>query len=292
LKVFGSVGGDAPKNILLAPSRTISVVEYSHGNDAKRAFRRLAYKRFKAVPLYLEWAPLASIQQAPTQQQEAAETATKDSNVAEEPMEEDSVPAGPTPTIFVKNLNFETTNERLLEFFQKRVKNVRAVRIPQKVAPVQRGNSDNPHMFSMGYGFVEFGAQDAAQKALETLQGAVLDGHKLELKPSSSKKESTNIPAVAGDEKSTTKLMVRNVPFQATRKEILQLFGSFGPLKKVRCPKKFDGNHRGFAFVEYRTAKEAAAAMKSLSRTHLYGRHLVLEWADKRKRCNEFATVT
>jgi multiple RNA-binding domain-containing protein 1 len=46
----------------------------------------------------------------------------------------------------------------------------------------------------------------------------------------------------------------------------------------VRLPKKFDGSHRGFAFVEFLTSKEAVAAMNALSRTHLYGRHLVLEW--------------
>ena len=77
--------------------------------------------------------------------------------------------------------------------------------------------------------------------------------------------------------------MVRNVPFQATRKEILQLFGSYGHLKKVRLPKKFDGSHRGFAFVEFLTAQEAQNAMKALSSTHLYGRHLVLEWADDKE---------
>ena len=73
--------------------------------------------------------------------------------------------------------------------------------------------------------------------------------------------------------------MVRNVPFQASRSEILKLFGSFGQLRRVRLPKKFDGSHRGFAFVEFLTSKEAVAAMNALSRTHLYGRHLVLEWA-------------
>jgi len=108
----------------------------------------------------------------------------------------------------------------------------------------------------------------------------LLDGHALELKPSNAQASTSKLPAKQ-PEKAPTKLMVRNVPFQATRKELLQLFGSFGQLKKVRLPKKFDGSHRGFAFIEYLTAKEAAAAMKALSRTHLYGRHLVMEWAAK-----------
>lgn len=35
------------------------------------------------------------------------------------------------------------------------------------------------------------------------------------------------------------------------------------------------GSHRGFAFVEYVTKQEAQNALKALSSTHLYGRHLV-----------------
>lgn len=37
--------------------------------------------------------------------------------------------------------------------------------------------------------------------------------------------------------------------------------------------------HRGFAFVDFVTPQEARAAFKALQATHLYGRHLVLEWA-------------
>ena len=45
-------------------------------------------------------------------------------------------------------------------------------------------------------------------------------------------------------------------------------------------PKKFDGNHRGFAFVEFLTKKEARNAFEALAAsTHLYGRRLVIEWA-------------
>ena len=46
-------------------------------------------------------------------------------------------------------------------------------------------------------------------------------------------------------------------------------------LKSLRLPKKFDGSHRGFAFVEFTTKQEAQAAVDALASTHLYGRHLV-----------------
>merc|ERR1712150_377175 len=106
------------------------------------------------------------------------------------------------------------------------------------------------------------------------------DGHSLELKRSTKNVAGNDGGAILPNmNKRATKIMCRNVPFQATRKELLQLFGAYGQLKKVRLPKKFDGGHRGFAFVEYLTFQEAQSAMKALSRTHLYGRHLVLEWA-------------
>lgn len=44
-------------------------------------------------------------------------------------------------------------------------------------------------------------------------------------------------------------------------------------------PKKMDGQHRGFAFIDFLTKQEAKTAFESLGATHLYGRHLVLEWA-------------
>jgi hypothetical protein len=52
-------------------------------------------------------------------------------------------------------------------------------------------------------------------------------------------------------------LLVNNVPFQATQKELVKLFGSFGQLRTVWLPKKFDGTHQGFAFVEYLASKDA-----------------------------------
>lgn len=48
-----------------------------------------------------------------------------------------------------------------------------------------------------------------------------------------------------------TILLFFSLLFQATSKELRELFSSFGQLKRVRLPKKFDGGHRGFAFVDF-----------------------------------------
>lgn len=284
-KVF-SIKGDEPASILLPPSRTLAVIEYNHGNDAKSAFRRLAFRRFKNVPLYLEWAPLAAITKD-AEGTSSSEEKIIDSKpvLADEVVEnEEDIQVAITPTLYVKNLNFKTTEERLHELVSQYVKDVRSIRIPQKRGPVKQGTSSSESQ-SMGYCFIEFGSSASASRALKFLNGKVVDGHALDVKPSAADKQN-QLPLVILP-KDNTKLVVRNVPFQANRKELMQLFGSLGHLKKVRMPRKFDGTSRGYAFVEYLTNKEAVAAMKALSRTHLYGRHLVIEWAATDEEVNQ-----
>ena len=77
----------------------------------------------------------------------------------------------------------------------------------------------------------------------------------------------------------SSKIIIKNLPFEATRKDLLELFGAFGQLKSVRVPKKFDQSARGFAFVEFNLMKEAETAMSQL-RGHLLGR-LVMQYAEQ-----------
>ena len=281
-KTFGSQGSN-PSRILLPPSRTVAVVEFIHAHDAKKAFKGLAYRRFKTVPLYLEWAPVASIVKKAAETDEDNGKSLRSVVTADDGGDAMDDSPVQTTAIYVKNLNFSTTEDDLRSVFERSVGGVRTVRIPRKVAPKKRNAvemdtsaSDQPNM-SMGYGFVEFQSQEKANIAVKALQGKLVAGHALELQISkgSALHTQAQIPF-----RPPSKIMARNVPFQASRKDLLQLFGTFGQLKKVRLPKKFDGNHRGFAFIEFVSGKEAAAAMNALSRTHLYGRHLVLEWAE------------
>ena len=79
----------------------------------------------------------------------------------------------------------------------------------------------------MGFGFVEFDTHDQANNAIETLQGKALDGHALQLKISdreTGESSGRTKDAQLGDNKKSTKLLVRNVPFEASKKEIMELF--------------------------------------------------------------------
>jgi multiple RNA-binding domain-containing protein 1 len=134
---------------------------------------------------------------------------------------------------------------------------------------------------AQGFGFVEMSNAHFAKQALRRIQGTECEGHRLQL--ALSEKDTSTDRSRSGKDKSkksiapTTKLLVRNVPFETNKKELRELFGTFGQVKALRLPLKFDRSHRGFAFVDFLTKQEAARAYKALSATHFYGRHLVLE---------------
>ena len=134
----------------------------------------------------------------------------------------------------------------------------------------------------MGYGFVGFRTSEGARRGLKSMEGMVLDGHKLVVKwAGRGAEEGESAEDKEKVKARTTKMIVKNVPFEATKKDIRELFGAHGQLKSVRLPRKFDARARGFAFLDFVTRQEAENAMAALRHTHLLGRHLVLEWAEE-----------
>ncbi|RLN80671.1 hypothetical protein BBJ28_00015749 [Nothophytophthora sp. Chile5] len=273
---YGEIG-----RFLLPPSKTLAVVEFLEPSEARKAFRSLAYKKYQHVPLYLEWAPVKVFDRAATATSTAGASGQKGIKTAAAVVpgvedDGDAAVGDASHTLCVKNLNFATKEPALEKLFE-RCGRLRKVTVARRKDP-KRG------MLSMGFGFVEFVAAKDTERALQTLQSTVVDGHALKL--ILSQKKLTEAPKrKAGDGNAEasgrkSKIIVRNVAFEATSNEIRELFGAFGQLKRVRMPKKFDGKHRGFAFVEFLTEQEARNAFSALASSHLYGRHLVLEWAE------------
>ncbi|XP_025974990.2 probable RNA-binding protein 19 isoform X2 [Dromaius novaehollandiae] len=294
-EVFGKHGSLG--RVLLPEGGITAIVEFLELTEAKQAFTRLAYSKFHSVPLYLEWAPMGVFSGPAPQkktleaQEEEGKTRLESGNdtdatlkgsevtaAQEEEEEEEEEESIPGCTLFIKNLNFATTEDTLKETFSK----VGAV----KSCTISKKKDKAGALLSMGFGFVEYKKPEQAQKALRRLQGCSVDGHKLEVKISERAVRPTVKPSRKKQtlkKQTTSKILVRNIPFQATVKEIRELFSAFGELKTVRLPKKMagTGSHRGFGFVDFLTKQDAKKAFNALCHsTHLYGRRLVLEWAD------------
>lgn len=268
--------------VLMPPTGTIAVVEFAQPTHARAAFASLAYRRIKDSVLFLEKAPKDLF--TTTASGPAAVAASSDHMGVEQKLSasdllerERAEEAVDTSTLFVRNLNFSTTSARLTEVF-KPLDGFMSARVNTKTDPKKPGQ-----VLSMGFGFLEFRTKSQAQAALKAMDGYNLDDHKLAIKAShkgadaaEDRRKEDKAKKLAGKR---TKIIIKNLPFEASKKDIRTLFGTYGQLRSVRVPKKFDHSARGFAFADFVTAREAENALQSLKDTHLLGRRLVLEFA-------------
>ncbi|KAJ8066254.1 hypothetical protein OCU04_005336 [Sclerotinia nivalis] len=271
--------------VLMPPTGTIAIVEFAQPTHARAAFASLAYRRMKDTVLFLEKAPKdlftgpAPAQPVATIDRNAGKAADPKFSTSDLLERESGVENVDTTTLFVRNLNFSTTSQRLTEVF-KPLDGFLSARVNTKTDPKKPGQ-----VLSMGFGFIEFRTKSQAQVAIKAMDGYTLDNHKLLVKAShkgadaaEEKRKEDRAKKFAGKR---TKLIVKNLPFEASKSDIRKLFGTYGQLRSVRMPKKFDHSTRGFAFADFITAREAENALEALKDTHLLGRRLVIDFASE-----------
>lgn len=111
----------------------LALIEFLEPSEARKAFHALAYKKYKHLPLYLEWAPDNSFAVPASETAGKSEMAAKQSRHSERVEEEttmekpeetdsnvrsnkeDDEPPEADTTLFVKNINFGTTEEQLAD---------------------------------------------------------------------------------------------------------------------------------------------------------------------------------
>lgn len=129
--------------VVMPPSGITALVEFFEPSEARKAFAKLAYTKYKHLPLYLEWAPdntftaplaeknkakdtradtkrkgkLEMVPEESGKQAEPQPEAVKDANKPSNEESEDEDEPEPDTTLFVKNINFSTTEEQLKTVF-------------------------------------------------------------------------------------------------------------------------------------------------------------------------------
>lgn len=306
---------------LISPSNTLAIAEFVDAKHANNCIKKLAYFDIDGLPLYLEYAPEGMIEKANKDNNNTninknvnnkneqnknnenlnlnEETGIKSDNNEQSNYEENNTDKNHIDLVgnegkilFITNLNFNTKENALKKFFTERGFE------PKKVKIVTHMKEGKNKPVSSGFGFLEFESEEQPQKILRSFQGALLHGHslKLSLAKSSEKKKDESLLGqkrkaetelndfeYEGEDVEATKLLIKNLAFEADKDELKKLFSPFGEIKSIRVPKKLDGSHRGFAFIEFISHEESKKAFKALLNTHFYGRKLVIEWANKEK---------
>ena len=187
LRFMFSRNGEMLVRFLLAPSRTVAIAQFAESGSAKRSFNANAFRKYKSVPLYLEWAPdnifVSSGDTEAIPEAEDAKTTEPEPEKEEKKKQQlvkldDSVQ---TSRLCVRNVAFEATSKDIRKLFSAYGRVV-SVRLPIKMAAAGDATSGLRKQHR-GFAFVEFTSRAELVKAYEALQRTHLYGRKLVLEP-------------------------------------------------------------------------------------------------------------
>lgn len=167
--------------------------------------------------------------------------------------------------IFVKHLAKSIDNRTLYDTF-----NIFGSILSCKVARSPKGES-------LGYGFVHFESEEAAQQAISKVDGKMIAGQKVSVAAFKSKRERE------AKHSAFTNLYVKNLPLECTKEQLEELFSKHGPTTSVMVATTEDGKSRGFGFVNFETPEHAAAALEALNNYTMGDKQLYVGRAQKKE---------
>ncbi|XP_053430658.1 polyadenylate-binding protein 1-like isoform X1 [Nycticebus coucang] len=175
--------------------------------------------------------------------------------------------------IFIKNLEASIDNKALYDTFST-FGNI----LSCKVACDEHG--------SRGFGFVHFETHEAAQHAINTMNGMLLNDHKVFVGHFKSRRErEAELGARAME---FTNIYVKNLQADVDEQGLQELFSQFGKMLSVKVMRDSSGHSRGFGFVNFETHEEAQKAVVHMNGKEVSGRLLYVGRAQKRvERQNE-----
>uniref|UniRef100_A0A3B5BAB7 Polyadenylate-binding protein n=1 Tax=Stegastes partitus TaxID=144197 RepID=A0A3B5BAB7_9TELE len=174
--------------------------------------------------------------------------------------------------IFIKNMDESIDNKALYDTFST-FGNI----LSCKVVCDEKG--------SKGYGFVHFETQEAANRAIETMNGMLLNDKKVFVGHFKSRKERE---MESGNKASTfTNVYIKNFGEDCTDEKLKDTFSAFGRTLSVRVMKDDKGRSRGFGFVNYGSHEDAQKAVDEMSGKEIDGKIIYVGRAQKRQERQE-----
>jgi len=131
------------------------------------------------------------------------------------------------------------------------------------------------------FGYATFVNADDAKKAVESLNGTKLGDKALEVifarkrrKRKQRKKKSSSSATTELKEVVPNQLYIRKLPRDVTEESVSKLFGTFGEIEKISLMTR-----KGYGFVTFKSADDAAKALAGLSDAKLGGSTLQVQQA-------------
>ncbi|MBN3276405.1 EPAB protein, partial [Polyodon spathula] len=169
--------------------------------------------------------------------------------------------------IFIKNMDESIDNKALYDTFSA-FGNI----LSCKVVCDENG--------SKGYGFVHFETHEAANRAIETMNGMLLNDRKVFVGHFKSRRErEAEFGAKAME---FTNVYIKNFGEDVNDEKLREVFSEYGRTLSVRVMVDEMGRSRGFGFVNYENHEEAQKAVEGMNGKELNGRIIYVGRAQKR----------
>ncbi|XP_052002504.1 polyadenylate-binding protein 4-like [Xyrauchen texanus] len=170
--------------------------------------------------------------------------------------------------IFIKNLEKSINSEGLLDIFSS-FGNI----LSCKVSSDENG--------SKGFGFVHFETHEAAEKAINRLNGMLINEQIVFVGHFKSRKErEAEMQARA---KQFTNIYIKNFGSDVNDATFNETFSKFGSTVSVRVMTDESGNSKGFGFVNFEKNSDAKRAVDEMNGAELNGRRLYVSRAQKKR---------
>ncbi|KAL7601791.1 hypothetical protein Lser_V15G24641 [Lactuca serriola] len=114
---------------------------------------------------------------------------------------------------------------------------------------------------SKGYGFVQYDTEEAAQQAIEKLNGMLLNDKQVFVGPFLRKQERE----LAVDKSKFTNVFVKNLSESTTDDDLNKAFSEYGTITSAVVMRDAEGNSKCFGFVNFENAEDAAKAVDGLN---------------------------
>ena len=133
---------------------------------------------------------------------------------------------------------------------------------------------------SRGFGFVHYETAEAAETAIKSVNGMLLNDKKVYVGHYISKKERQS--QIDEQKAQFTNLYVKNLDPEVLEDEFREIFSSFGTVTSAVIQIGADGKSKGFGFVNFESHEAAQAAVEALHDTDYKGRKLFVSRAQKK----------
>lgn len=147
-----------------------------------------------------------------------------------------------------------------------------------KVATDESGNS-------RGFAFVHYETGEAADAAIKSVNGMLLNDKKVYVGHHISKKERQS--KVEEQRAKFTNIFVKNLDSEVTQEQLEEMFKAFGDIVSAAVAVDDSGAGKGFAFVNFASHEAAKKAVDELNDTEVNGKKLYVGRAQKRAERDE-----